>query len=84
MPAISASSFNSTFVYQRDEIKNGFWPAYGYATFFITGDFAMLRNGIGGSMPAKYKTIDSRVISTCSATTASKSTAPSRTRPAAR
>ena len=49
---------DSTFVYQRDEIKNAFWPAYGFATFFITQDFAMLRNGIGGSMPAKYKTIE--------------------------
>ena len=58
MPAISASSSTSTFVYQRDEIKNAFWPAPGFATFFITGDFAMLRNGVGGSMPGKYKTIE--------------------------
>ena len=49
---------DSTFVYQRDEIKNAFWPAYGFATFFITGDFSMLRNSVGGSMPAKYKTIE--------------------------
>jgi N-acyl homoserine lactone hydrolase len=28
---------DSTFVYQRDEIKNAFWPAPGYATFFIVG-----------------------------------------------
>ena len=32
---------DSTFVYQRDEIKNAFWPAPGYATFFITQDFAL-------------------------------------------
>ena len=49
---------DSTFVYQRDEIRNGFWPAPGYATFFITDDFAMLRNGVGGGMPSKYKTIE--------------------------
>ena len=57
-PAISASSSNSTFVYQRDEIRNAFWPAPGYATFFITDDFAMLRNSVGGGMPSKYKTIE--------------------------
>ena len=49
---------DSTFVYQRDEIRNGFWPAPGYATFFITDDFAMLRNSVGGGMPSKYKTIE--------------------------
>lgn len=48
---------NSTFVFQRDEIKNAFWPAPGYATFFITADFAMLRNDVGGGLPNKYKTI---------------------------
>jgi N-acyl homoserine lactone hydrolase len=48
----------STLVYQRDEIKNAFWPAPGYATFFISGDFDMLRNGVGGSMPAKTKVIE--------------------------
>jgi N-acyl homoserine lactone hydrolase len=49
---------DSTFVYQRDEIKNAFWPAPGYATFFITKDFDMLRNNIGGSMPSKVKVIE--------------------------
>jgi N-acyl homoserine lactone hydrolase len=49
---------DSTFVYQRDEIRNAFWPAPGYATFFISQDFAMLRNGVGGGMPSKYKTIE--------------------------
>ena len=49
---------DSTFVYQRDEITNAFWPAPGYAVFFITQDFAMLRNGVGGGMPSKYKTIE--------------------------
>jgi N-acyl homoserine lactone hydrolase len=48
----------ATKVYQRDEIKNAFWPAPGYATFFITGDFEMLRNSVGGSMPAKGKVIE--------------------------
>ena len=49
---------DSTFVYQRDEIKNAFWPAPGYATFFISGDFEMLRNSVGGSMPSKAKVIE--------------------------
>jgi N-acyl homoserine lactone hydrolase len=49
---------DSTFVYQRDEIRNAFWPAPGYATFFISEDFSMLRNSIGGGMPSKYKTIE--------------------------
>ena len=49
---------DSTLVYQRDEIRNAFWPAPGYATFFITQDFAMLRNSIGGGMPAKTKVIE--------------------------
>ena len=41
-----------------DEIKNAFWPAPGYATFFITEDFGMLRNAVGGAMPSKVKTIE--------------------------
>jgi N-acyl homoserine lactone hydrolase len=49
---------DSTFVYQRDEIKNAFWPAPGYATFFITGDFDMMRNKVGGGMPSKVKVIE--------------------------
>jgi N-acyl homoserine lactone hydrolase len=49
---------DATMVYQRDEIKNAFWPAPGYATFFITGDFEMLRNSVGGAMPAKTKVIE--------------------------
>ncbi len=49
---------DSTLVYQRDEIKNAFWPAPGYATFFITGDFAMLRSGIAQGMPNKQKVIE--------------------------
>jgi N-acyl homoserine lactone hydrolase len=49
---------DSTFVYQRDEIKNAFWPAPGYATFFITQDFAWMRNGIGGGMASKAKVIE--------------------------
>jgi N-acyl homoserine lactone hydrolase len=49
---------DSTIVYQRDEIRNAFWPAPGYATFFITGDFDMLRNGIGQPMANKQKVIE--------------------------
>ena len=49
---------DSTFVYQRDEIKNAYWPAYGFAVFFITQDFSMLRNNVGAPMPSKYKTIE--------------------------
>src|ERR1700726_5059519 len=48
----------SNFVFQRDEIKNAFWPAPGYATFFISDVFAMLRNSVGGGMPSKYKSIE--------------------------
>ena len=54
---MSASS-RSTFVYQRDEIKNAFWPAPGYATFFITQDFGWMRNSIGGGMANKVKAIE--------------------------
>jgi glyoxylase-like metal-dependent hydrolase (beta-lactamase superfamily II) len=49
---------DSTMVYQRDEIKNAFWPAPGYATFFITGDFDMLRNAVGQPMANKQKVIE--------------------------
>jgi N-acyl homoserine lactone hydrolase len=49
---------DSTFVFQRDEIRNAFWPAPGYATFFISDDFSMLRNSVGGGMPSKYKSIE--------------------------
>ncbi len=49
---------DSTFVYQRDEIKNAFWPAPGYATFFITQDFGWMRNSIGGGMANKVKAIE--------------------------
>ena len=76
---------DATFVYQRDEIKNAFWPAPGYATFFIT---AGLRVACATASAAACRTrsrpSSSRVTSICSATTASKSTAPCRIRPAAR
>jgi glyoxylase-like metal-dependent hydrolase (beta-lactamase superfamily II) len=49
---------DATFVYQRDEIKNAFWPAPGYATFFISDDFAWMRNSIGGGMANKVKAIE--------------------------
>jgi glyoxylase-like metal-dependent hydrolase (beta-lactamase superfamily II) len=49
---------NSTFIYQRDEVRTAFWPAPGYAVFYITDDFAMLRNDIGKPMANKYKAIE--------------------------
>ncbi len=49
---------DSTFVYQRDEIKNAFWPAPGFAVFFITQDFSMMRNSPGMGMPNKVKAIE--------------------------
>jgi N-acyl homoserine lactone hydrolase len=49
---------NSTFVYQRDEIRAAYWPAPGYATFYKSDDFSMLRNDLGKSMPNKYKAIE--------------------------
>ena len=49
---------DSTMVYQRDEIKNAFWPAPGYATFFIAGDFDMLRSAVGQPMANKQKVIE--------------------------
>jgi glyoxylase-like metal-dependent hydrolase (beta-lactamase superfamily II) len=49
---------NSTFIYQRDEIRSAFWPAPGYAVFYKTDDFAMLRNDLGKPMPNKYKAIE--------------------------
>ena len=49
---------DSTFVYQRDEIKNAFWPQPGYATFYLTGDFEMMRSGIGVGMANKVKAIE--------------------------
>lgn len=75
---------DSTFVYQRDEMRNAFWPAPGYATFFISDDFAMLRNSVGGGCHPSTRPSSSTAISTCSETIASSSTAPCRTRPEAR
>ena len=49
---------DATFVYQRDEIKNAFWPAPGYAVFFITQDFAWMRNSLGAPMANKVKAIE--------------------------
>ena len=69
---------DATFVYQRDEIKNAFWPEPGFATFYITGDFALLRNSVGGGMPTRSRPSSSRATSICLATTASRSTAPCR------
>jgi N-acyl homoserine lactone hydrolase len=49
---------DATFVYQRDEIKNAFWPAPGYAVFYVTQDFAWMRNSIGAPMANKVKAIE--------------------------
>jgi glyoxylase-like metal-dependent hydrolase (beta-lactamase superfamily II) len=49
---------DSTFVYQRDEIKSAFWPAPGFATFYISGDFEPMRSGIAVGMPNKVKVIE--------------------------
>src|SRR5262249_47255975 len=49
---------DSTFVYQRDEIKNAFWPAPGFAVFYITQDLLMMRNSTATAMPNKVKTIE--------------------------
>jgi N-acyl homoserine lactone hydrolase len=49
---------NSTIVYQRDEIRSALWPAPGYATSYIPGDFSGLRSAIGQAMPAKQNVIE--------------------------
>ena len=49
---------NSTIVYQRDDLRAAFWPAPGYATFYLTGDFGMLRSGVAQAMPARQPVIE--------------------------
>jgi len=46
---------NATHVAQKDEIRSAFWPAEGYATFYITKDFEMLRAGTGNPLPNGMK-----------------------------
>lgn len=41
----------ATHIAQLDEIRSAFWPAIGYATFYITKDFEMLRAGTGAPRP---------------------------------
>jgi len=48
----------ATIVYQRDEIVNAFWPKPGYGYFYITGDFAMLRNDVGQNQVSRQKVIE--------------------------
>jgi len=48
----------ATHVYQKDEIRNAFWPAPGYAVFFKTDDFAMLRSDLGAPMPNRFKVVE--------------------------
>jgi glyoxylase-like metal-dependent hydrolase (beta-lactamase superfamily II) len=49
---------NATLVYQRDEIVNAFWPKPGFASSYITGDFAALRAPTGNAMPTTRKVIE--------------------------
>ena len=49
---------NATHIYQKSEIRWAFWPAPGYATFYITDDFEMLRAGIGNPMPNGWKVME--------------------------
>ena len=49
---------DSTIVYQRDDILNAYWPKPGYATFYLTGDFDMLRSGVAQPMPWKQNVIE--------------------------
>ncbi len=49
---------NSTHVFQRDEMRAAYWPAPGYATFYITTDFSCLRAGTGYPMASSAKTIE--------------------------
>src|SRR6202043_4153823 len=49
---------SATIVYQRDEIVNAFWPKPGYGYFYITGDFAMLRNDVGQNQVSQQKVIE--------------------------
>jgi N-acyl homoserine lactone hydrolase len=46
---------NATFLVQKDEMKNAAWPEPGTAGPYIPGDVACLRNGLGESLPNKYK-----------------------------
>jgi N-acyl homoserine lactone hydrolase len=49
---------SATIVYQRDEIVNAFWPKPSYGYFYITGDFAMLRNDVGQNQVSRQKVIE--------------------------
>src|SRR5689334_44344 len=46
---------NAIFLVQKDEMKNAAWPEPGTAGPYIPGDVACLRNGIGESLPNKFK-----------------------------
>src|SRR5438093_6964649 len=46
---------NSTFLVQRDEMKNAAWPEPGTAGPYIPGDVACLRNDLGQALPNKFK-----------------------------
>jgi N-acyl homoserine lactone hydrolase len=49
---------SATFIAQRDEIQNAFWPHPGTACCYITEDFSGLRAGIGNGMANKQPTIE--------------------------
>jgi glyoxylase-like metal-dependent hydrolase (beta-lactamase superfamily II) len=49
---------NATFIVQRDEIVNAFWPKPGMACCYITSDFAWWRADIGAGMPNKAKILE--------------------------
>ncbi|HEX6774962.1 MAG TPA: N-acyl homoserine lactonase family protein [Methylomirabilota bacterium] len=45
----------ATLLVQKDEMKNAAWPEAGTAGPYIPGDVACLRNGIGESLPNRFK-----------------------------
>ncbi len=48
----------ATHVYQKSELANAFWPAPGYAVFFKTDDFAMLRADLGNPLPNRFNVME--------------------------
>ena len=85
MPAISASSSTRRSSIQRDEIKNAFWPAPGFADVLHHRRISpCCATASAAACPASTRPSSSTATSICSATTASKSIAPYRTRRAAR
>src|SRR5262245_49361400 len=46
---------NSTFLVQREEMKNAAWPEPGTAAPYIPGDVACLRSDLGEPLPNRFK-----------------------------